>query len=88
MPRTLTYNYCSVCNATCAAIEKPPADIKVVAEMSVVAREMSSLFEHEMQSENLGHRARAETHGPLSSIAERFRVPFFEPTKVRAVAPQ
>lgn len=26
---------------------------------------MSGLFEHEMRSENLGHRARAETHGHL-----------------------
>jgi hypothetical protein len=68
MPRILYLqflHYYSVRNATCAAIERPPADIKVVAKMSVVAREMSSLFEHEMRSENLGHRARAETHGHL-----------------------
>ena len=49
----------------CAAIERPPADIKVVAEMSVVVREMSSIFGRKMQSEDLGHKAEAEAHGYL-----------------------
>lgn len=54
----------AVANA-CAAIERPPADIKVVAEMSAVAREISRLFGREMQSESLGRRAEVETHGCL-----------------------
>jgi hypothetical protein len=61
----LVRKHCTAVADACAAIERPPADIKVVAEMSVVAREMSSLFGHEMQSENLGRRARAETYGYL-----------------------
>lgn len=54
----------AVTNA-CGAIERPPADIKVVAEMSVVVREMSSIFGRKMQSEDLGHKAEAEAHGYL-----------------------
>jgi hypothetical protein len=76
MPRILYLqflHYYSIRNVTCAAIERPPADIKVVAEMSVVAREMSSLFEHEMRSANLGHRARAEIHGHLVRCEKRLR---------------
>jgi hypothetical protein len=55
----------AVSNA-CAAMERPPADIQVVASMSDVAKDISSLLTHGMQSEELlGHRARVEVQGQL-----------------------
>lgn len=51
--------------SACDAMERPPADVKVVAKMSVVAKEISSLLGHGIQSEELGHRAQAEAQSQL-----------------------
>lgn len=44
----------------CDAIERPPTDIKVVAKMSIIAKDISSRLSYGIQSEELGHKAQAK----------------------------
>lgn len=62
----------AVANA-CATMDRPPADIKVVADMSQVAKEISSLLTHGMQSDELSHRAQAEVQGQLVRCEKSLR---------------
>lgn len=58
----------------CAAMDRPPADIKVVAKMSDVAKEISNLLTHGMQSEELlGHRTQVEAQGQLVRCEKSLR---------------
>lgn len=58
----------------CAAMERPPADIQVVAKMSDVAKEISSLLTNGMQSEELlGRRAQGEVQGQLVRCEKSLR---------------
>ena len=51
--------------SACDAMERPPADVKVVAKMSAVAKEISGLLGRGIQPEELGHRAQAEAQSQL-----------------------